>query len=169
MCRDRCGYDMMTGMMRATLDFGNPLPAGWSVLSAADRSKAWAMFATRFGELRPGMDSKDWPAIVEPSPSVTFDLGRGGKSVAARIDAVNAEALRCSSKSLWTIRGGWSWIGSTPDIGLMPQCTRAPLTQSGGCRSSPMATTTRSPGPISARARSAIPGSKRCACSGRVW
>jgi len=82
-------------MMRETLDFGNPLPAGWSVLSEADRAEAWAMFATKFGELRPGMDSKDWPAIVEPTPSITYDVARGGQSVAARIDAVNAQALRC--------------------------------------------------------------------------
>jgi hypothetical protein len=86
---------MMVGVMRGTLDRGDPLPAGWSVLSDIERAESWATFAREFGELRPGMDPSDWPAIVEPSPSVTFDLGRGGRSIAARIDAVNAEALRC--------------------------------------------------------------------------
>lgn len=66
------------------------------MLSDTSRAESWAMFVAKFGELRPGLHSEDWPAIVEPSPSITFDLRRGdGKSIAARIDATNAEALRC--------------------------------------------------------------------------
>jgi hypothetical protein len=86
---------MINNMMRETMDFGRALPAGWSQLSEADRAESWAAFVRKFGELRPGIEQISWPAIVEPSPSITFDLGRGSKSIAARKDAVNAEALRC--------------------------------------------------------------------------
>ena len=81
--------------MRYTRDFGSPLPPAWTDLP--DRDRYWTEFEERFG-FRPGMKPESWPAIAEPTPSVTFDLintaGTRG-SWRARFDAVNAEALRC--------------------------------------------------------------------------
>ncbi len=84
-------------MMRHTLDFGSPLPPGWTTLDEKLRSQYWDRFTDRFG-FRPGTAEATWPAIAEPAPSVTFDLtapaGVGG-AWQSRFDAVNAEALRC--------------------------------------------------------------------------
>lgn len=88
----------MWGVMRRTLDFSRPLPAGWSELSPEDSSRAWSRFAERFGGLRPSIGPVEWPAIREPTPSVTFDLSVATATPglwAARGDAINAEALRC--------------------------------------------------------------------------
>ncbi|MFG1781390.1 DUF2716 domain-containing protein [Rhodococcus oryzae] len=84
--------------MRYTLDFGNPLPPGWTELPEDDRHRHWIAFTDRVGGFRPGVTPESWPAITEPTPSVTFDLADTGGSAAsrsARFDAVNAEALRC--------------------------------------------------------------------------
>jgi hypothetical protein len=55
----------------------------------------WARFDERFG-FRPGVDPGSWPAIREPIPSVTFDLGAiaDGATRGSAYDAINAEALR---------------------------------------------------------------------------
>ncbi len=58
-------------MMRHTLDFGSPLPPGWTTLD--DKNPYWDRFTDRFG-FRPGLTEPDWPAIAEPTPSITFDL-----------------------------------------------------------------------------------------------
>lgn len=81
--------------MRCTLDFGDPLPQGWSALGDEDRSAYWSTFKDTFGFCA-GTTSESWPAIREPTPSVTFDLANpAGPGWAARLDAINAEALRC--------------------------------------------------------------------------
>lgn len=76
-----------------------PLPAGWTFLDPDVQTAAWARFADKFGELHPGLHADNWPAIVEPTPSVTFDLRPDAKKAptmwAAHFDAVNAEAARC--------------------------------------------------------------------------
>lgn len=58
-------------MMRRTLNFGSPLPNGWTTLE--DENRYWDRFTDRFG-FRPGITESTWPAIAEPTPSVTFDL-----------------------------------------------------------------------------------------------
>ncbi|MBY6352357.1 DUF2716 domain-containing protein [Rhodococcoides corynebacterioides] len=86
-------------MMSRTFDHGDPLPAGWTFLDPNAETAAWARFADKFGELRPGLHADNWPAIDEPTPSVTFDLRPDTKKAptmwAAHFDAVNAEAARC--------------------------------------------------------------------------
>lgn len=83
---------------KLTMDFRSPLPAGWSELDRVVQEQYWEIFEGRYG-FRPGIDSETWPAIIEPSPSITFDVSadpiRTKSSAAARVDAVNAEALRC--------------------------------------------------------------------------
>ncbi|WP_328810575.1 DUF2716 domain-containing protein [Rhodococcus sp. NBC_00294] len=74
------------------------VPPGWSFLGRSEEAEQWSRFTDKFGELRPGLTSAEWPAIVEPTPSVTFDLNAGTATAAqltARLDAVNAEAIRC--------------------------------------------------------------------------
>lgn len=81
--------------IRHTLDFGSPLPPGWTTLDNQDRY--WDRFTDRFG-FRPGTAQSTWPAIAEPTPSITFDLTVTADIAGAwrrRFDAVNAEALCC--------------------------------------------------------------------------
>jgi hypothetical protein len=61
----------------------------------------WDRFETTFG-FRAGTAPSDWPAITEPTPSVTFDLGNipDGPMRASAFDAINAEALRAFVWSL---------------------------------------------------------------------
>ncbi|WP_206509775.1 DUF2716 domain-containing protein [Rhodococcus sp. KRD197] len=83
---------------KRTRDFRSALPVGWSELGKDLEAKHWATFKGKFG-FRPGTKPDAWPAIAEPAPSMAFDLGaddvRTGSSFAARVDAINAEALRC--------------------------------------------------------------------------
>lgn len=82
-------------MMRHTLDFGSPLPPGWTTLD--DQNRYWDQFTDRF-RFRPGLTESDWPAMAEPTPSITFDLTAPADIAGAwqsRFDAINAEALRC--------------------------------------------------------------------------
>ncbi|MCX2756756.1 MULTISPECIES: DUF2716 domain-containing protein [unclassified Gordonia (in: high G+C Gram-positive bacteria)] len=84
-------------MMRWTLDHGNPLPPGWSYLPRDEESLAWDRFLDRFQSFRPSVYPKDWPAVVDPNPSVTFDLAVPENSPgisSAQFDAINAEAQR---------------------------------------------------------------------------
>ncbi|SDJ08406.1 Protein of unknown function [Frankineae bacterium MT45] len=71
-----------------------PAPA-WTDIDEQDCKALWARFDQRFS-FRAGVDPKLWPAIREPSPSVTFDLSvlRDGAQRGAAYDAINAEALR---------------------------------------------------------------------------
>lgn len=89
---------MIKDMMRRTRDFGTPLPDGWRRLTSSEDLTYWTAFTDRFGKLKPGNNPEGWPAIVEPAPSLTFDLdvsGRSSATWATQMDAVNAEALRC--------------------------------------------------------------------------
>ena len=84
-------------MMRWTLDHGNPLPPGWSYLPRDEENLAWDLFIDRFQSFRPSVYPKDWPAVVDPNPSVTFDLAVPENSPgisSAQFDAINAEAQR---------------------------------------------------------------------------
>jgi len=83
---------------KLTKDFGSPLPIGWTALDHSAQTKHWTTFESKYG-FRPGTKPASWPAIAEPTPSMTFDLDWHSFSTlassAARVDAVNAEALRC--------------------------------------------------------------------------
>lgn len=83
---------------KMTQNFGSTLPTGWGQLSDEENERNWAIFRDRFG-FTPGIDARSWPAIAEPIPSVVFDLGAAPAATpgawAARVDAINAEALRC--------------------------------------------------------------------------
>ena len=67
--------------------------AAWEQIS--DYERFWTPFDAAF-HFRPGMDPATWPGIVEPSGSLTFDLGplfsRDG-GFAADEDALNALTL----------------------------------------------------------------------------
>jgi len=78
---------------------------GWTTLSKAANSAAWDEFERRF-PLRLGMSPETWPAINEPSPSVTFDLTQvcdlarsegadGGRGYAAAECELERHFLRC--------------------------------------------------------------------------
>jgi hypothetical protein len=115
---------MIDVMMRRTLDFGSPLPNGWRLLTANEDRTYWAAFTDKFGELRPGINPESWPAIVEPVPSVTFDLDVGGRAQAwaTQMDAVNAEALRCFVTEFtddpdWIVLN-WKHSGYSLDVGV---------------------------------------------------
>ncbi len=70
--------------------------SGWTQLAEGDHKQAWAAFEARFG-FRASTRSEGWPAIAEPTPSVTFDLSgiADGPRRGSAYDAINAEALRC--------------------------------------------------------------------------
>lgn len=85
-------------MMRWTLDHGNSLPPGWSYLPRDEEDRAWELFIERFESFRPSTHPTAWPAVVDPTPSVTFDLSvpEGSPGMwSAQFDAINAEAQRC--------------------------------------------------------------------------
>jgi hypothetical protein len=67
----------------------------WTELDRAEYDEYWATLSSRFG-FRAGVSPEAWPAIREPLPSVTFDLGviADGPQRGAAYDAINAEALR---------------------------------------------------------------------------
>ncbi|QSE72269.1 DUF2716 domain-containing protein (plasmid) [Rhodococcus sp. PSBB049] len=71
------------------------LSPGWTVLD--DQQLLWDRFTDTFG-FRPGGREPTRPVIVEPAPSITVDLTVPADRVGvwrSRVDAVNAEALRC--------------------------------------------------------------------------
>lgn len=84
-------------MMRWTRDHGDTLPAGWSILTDEERREAWALFIDRFGSFRPSIRPEQWPAVTDPTPSVTFDLSLPPNfpGFLPWADAINAEAQRC--------------------------------------------------------------------------
>jgi uncharacterized protein DUF2716 len=68
--------------------------AGWTVIESDDQ---WDRFERRFGfQASPWPDG--WPAVREPTPSITFDLSpifdREGPHFASGVHALNAEVLR---------------------------------------------------------------------------
>ncbi len=68
-------------------------PPQWSLLDPADDDRYWSRFRSTFG-FRAGTNPDSWPAIEEPTPSITIDLklifGRDPASFAAGAAAVNA-------------------------------------------------------------------------------
>ncbi|SFA40059.1 Protein of unknown function [Rhodococcoides kroppenstedtii] len=86
-------------MTPCTVDHGDLLPPGWTYLDREQVDEAWSRFRAAFGALRPGLHADAWPAITEPAPSVTFDLRFDATAVpaiwAARMEAINAETVRC--------------------------------------------------------------------------
>ena len=64
---------------------------GWRVLTDDERHHWWAEFERRY-RFRPGTRDDGYAGIVEPAPSLTFDLG--AVSLAGRA-AIDAEAMRC--------------------------------------------------------------------------
>jgi Protein of unknown function (DUF2716) len=49
------------------------MPSGWQALPGDEHDRVWDMFETTF-RFQPSMNPAHWPGIVEPSPSVTWDL-----------------------------------------------------------------------------------------------
>jgi hypothetical protein len=73
----------------------------WAQLDLDMYETYWSPFDARFG-FRPGVDPSTWPAIREPSPSVTIDLSsifeHDGPRFAAgarAVDALGLYALTC--------------------------------------------------------------------------
>lgn len=126
-------------MMRYTLDFGSPLPPGWTVLE--DQSRYWDRFTDRFG-FRPGIAESTWPAIAEPMPSITFDLTAPADVAGvreSRFDAVNAEALRCfvgefAEDAEWRIPGGGALVPQIAKIIEWPAAAVLRDNRGHGCR-----------------------------------
>src|SRR3977135_2838312 len=75
--------------------FAEPPPSAWTEMDDAEYAEVWSRFRHRFG-FRASTTPDGWPAIEEPTPSVTFDLGQipHGARRGAAYDAINAEALR---------------------------------------------------------------------------
>lgn len=69
---------------------------GWREMDEAEHEAAWDLFDEKF-DFRASVDPSGWPAIDEPTPSVTFDLSGipGGPRLLTAFAALNAEALRC--------------------------------------------------------------------------
>lgn len=49
----------------------NTIKLGWSLLEDSD--EFWDRFSSQFG-FTPSMTAEDWPSIIEPTPSKTFDV-----------------------------------------------------------------------------------------------
>jgi Protein of unknown function (DUF2716) len=75
--------------------FAEPPESAWTEIGRDEYDEVWTRFQDRFG-FRASTTSDAWPAIDEPTPSVTFDLSliSDGPQRGAAYDAVNAEALR---------------------------------------------------------------------------
>ena len=75
--------------------FADPPADAWTELAPSEYQGHWATFEEKFG-FRAGVSSDAWPAISEPTPSLTFDLSviPDGPQRGAAYDAINAEALR---------------------------------------------------------------------------
>lgn len=69
----------------------------WSLLDPADDDRYWRRFRSTF-HFRAGTQAESWPAIDEPTPSITFDLspifGRDPAGFAAGAAEVKAEVGR---------------------------------------------------------------------------
>ncbi|MBY6314875.1 MULTISPECIES: DUF2716 domain-containing protein [Nocardiaceae] len=77
-------------MTPCTVDHGDLLPPGWTYFDREQDDEAWSRFRAAFGALRPGLHADAWPAITEPTPSVTFDL----RFDATTVPGVGAEVCR---------------------------------------------------------------------------
>lgn len=74
----------------------SPRQQAWTQLADTDAHRAWTTFNARY-RFRASTRPEGWPAIDDPTPSLTFDLTAvdDGPRRAAAYDAINAEALRC--------------------------------------------------------------------------
>ncbi len=64
-------------------------------MTPIERGTAWDRFDETF-DFRASVNPEGWPAIDEPTPSVTFDLSvSNGPRLLTAFAALNAEALRC--------------------------------------------------------------------------
>ncbi|HET6153634.1 MAG TPA: DUF2716 domain-containing protein [Marmoricola sp.] len=72
-----------------------PQAAAWVELNENDYRHTWSRFSDRFS-FRASTTPDGWPAIKEPTPSVTFDLSTitDGPQRGAAYDAINTEAVR---------------------------------------------------------------------------
>ena len=75
--------------------FAAPQASAWEPVPMDEYQRLWSAFDARFA-FRAGTTAEAWPAIREPTPSITFDLGQlhDGPQRGAAYDAINAEALR---------------------------------------------------------------------------
>jgi hypothetical protein len=97
--------EKLTGIVHGTEDritwSGQPVQPAWEPIPMDSDDTYWTPFYERF-DFRPGMQS--WPAITEPIPSVTIDLGpifsSSQPQFAAGADAVNGLALLALVRAL---------------------------------------------------------------------
>jgi hypothetical protein len=80
----------------------------WVVLNDEEYREVWSRFDDRF-KFRAAVAPDGWPAILEPSPSLTFDLSviADGPQRGAAYDAINAEALRAF---VWALPDVDRWL-----------------------------------------------------------
>jgi hypothetical protein len=85
-----------------------PQTVAWIELDDVERERVWSEFDDRFG-FRASTMSDRWPAIREPSPSLTFDLSviAEGPQLASAYDAINAEGLRAF---VWALPEVEQWL-----------------------------------------------------------
>jgi hypothetical protein len=62
-----------------------------------DPEAHWRRFADTYG-FRAGTTAKDWPAIREPVPSVTYDLGPFSEERATAVEHLVAAVLRAATR-----------------------------------------------------------------------
>ncbi|MET8234864.1 DUF2716 domain-containing protein [Micromonospora sp. NPDC005298] len=97
--------EKLAGIVHGTDDritwSGQLVQPAWEPISMDSDDTYWTPFSERF-DFRPGMQS--WPAITEPVPSVTIDLGpifsSSQPQFAAGADAVNGLALLALVRAL---------------------------------------------------------------------
>jgi len=85
-------------MMLWILDDGYPLPPEWSYPPGDEEKLMRDGLIDRFQSFQPSAYPKDWPAVSDPNPSVTFDLSVPENPPGVwspQLDAIKAEAQRC--------------------------------------------------------------------------
>ena len=87
---------------------GEPGAPTFIELDEAEYGHVWSRFDDLFG-FRASTTAEGWPAIKEPSPSLTFDLSviAEGAQRGAAYDAINAEALRAF---VWALPDVELWL-----------------------------------------------------------
>lgn len=81
-----------SGCQMEIVEPGRP---GWRAMASLEREAAWDRYYEKF-DFRASVKPEGWPAIKEPTPSVTFDLSMSdGPRMITAFAALNAEALRC--------------------------------------------------------------------------
>jgi hypothetical protein len=75
---------------------------GWLPVDDGDGEALWRRFAATFG-FRAGTTAKDWPAIREPVPSVTYGLGPFTGERMAAVARLVADVLRAVTRPEETV------------------------------------------------------------------